>query len=108
MQILINKVVYGSDFAAMLTGKYPMNCDTLAEVKDYLRTEGIYIGDGSELINIPGELAKSSSEDKNFVFVEFSKEEDYTQHEVRLMTIQKRYLSRVKKFIAEHLEEEGE
>lgn len=42
-----------------------------------------------------------TAEDRYFVLVEFSKEEDYTEHELYWMTVQKKYVKRFLKFLRE-------
>lgn len=92
-KIITDKILYGSQFAEYYTGLYFMNCDTFNEVKTKIASQHIYISDGYSLSEIP-EAMKSLPEDAACVIVQFSTEEDYTQHEYRLMRIQKKYLKR--------------
>ena len=93
--VLKNEVLYAAQYAEMLSGRYPLRCDTVDEVIEYLRSSGNAVGRGAALIDVPAALKETS---KNYVFVEFSLPEDYTKHEIRLMTVPKKCLSRAKKY----------
>ena len=92
-KIISDSILYGSQFAEYYTGKYFFKCDTFEEVKNAIASEHIYIGDGEKLSNIPRTLNKAPK-DAAYVIVQFAKEEDYTQHEYRLIRIQTKYLKR--------------
>ena len=89
MKVISDNVLFGSQFVEYYSGKYIFNCDTFEECKKALAAEHIYISDGikrTELDKMP--------EDAACVLVQFSLERNYTEHEYRMMRIQKKYLNR--------------
>ena len=104
-KIISDEILYASQFVEYYTGKYFFNCDTLQEVKTIMAFENIYISDGEKLNKIP-EILNKAPEDAFFVIVQFSKEENYTEHEYRLMRVQKRYIKRFIKAMKEDCKEQ--
>ena len=96
--ILSDKVLYASAYAESLTKLYPFTCDTLKETIDFLHAQHIYVSNGYLPTELP-KVFKDDEKDHFYIFVEFSLESDYTKHELRLMPVQKHYLSRVKAFL---------
>lgn len=94
--IISNNMLHASQFVEYYCGLYFTQCDTFNEAREHLRRQCIYIGDGLKLTEI-------DKIDKNamYVLVEFSLEDDYTQHEYRIMRIQKKYVSRFMKNMRE-------
>ena len=91
MTIISDSVINARQFAEYYSGKYFTNCDTFDETKRCLASESIFIGEGVRLTDI---FNPKYEGDNAYVVVEFSTEDDYTQHEIRAMRIQKKYLSR--------------
>lgn len=90
-KILSDNLLSARQYAEYYSGLYFSHCDTLEETKNCLASENIWISDGLKL----SELTQLEHLDNAyFVLVEFSLPDDYTQHEIRLMRVQKRYLSR--------------
>ncbi len=87
--IICDKILNSRQFAEYYSNTYFTNCDTFDEVKKCLASECIYIGDGYHFRNI-----SNLDPAKCYVIVEFSSEEDYTEHEYRAMLIQKKYQNR--------------
>lgn len=85
-----DKLLFANEFVEYYTGLYFFHCDTLKEAKNCLSSENIWIGDGYELTEIDG--IKLS--DGYFVLVEFSTDDGFTRHEIRIMRVQKKYLKR--------------
>ena len=104
-KIISNKIITASQFAEYYSGKFFFNCDTYKEVKRALFCERIYISDGIDLTEIPEVLSKAPK-DSYFVIVQFSTKYDYTEHEYKLMRIQKRYIKRFLKAMEEDYEEQ--
>ena len=104
-KIISDEIITASQFAEYYSDKFFFNCDTFTEVKRALFCEGIYIGDGIDLTEIPEVLSKAPK-DSYFVIVQFSKEENYTEHEYRLMRVQKRYIKRFLKAMEEDCKEQ--
>lgn len=98
-KIISDEILSASQFVEYYTGKFFFNCDTLQEVKTIMAFENIYISDGKKLNKIPETFNKAP--DAFFVIVQFSKQENYTEHEYRLMRIQKRYIKRFLKAMKE-------
>lgn len=92
-QIITDKILYGSQFAECYSGLYFFNCDTFNEVRAKLASQHIYISDGWSLTEIPTAL-QQLPDDAYCVIVQFSTDRDYTEHEYRLMRIQKKYIKR--------------
>lgn len=97
--IITNEILTASQFAEYYSGEYPLRCDTFDEVRDYLgRGYGIYIKRGLTFTEID-----KLDPDKKYVIVEFSLEENYTEHEYLIMFMQKRYEKRfMKNFKADY------
>lgn len=85
-----DKLLFANQFVEYYTGLYFLHCDTLKEAKNCLSSENIWIGDGCKLT----EIDKIKLSDGNFALVEFSTDDDFTHHEIRIMRIQKKYLKR--------------
>ena len=97
--IICDQILTGNQYARCYTGKYFVHCDTVNEVRGAIRSVGISTINGIKL----SENSEINYLDKNFVLVEFSKEDDYTEHEYRWMTVQKKHL----KGFVKRLNEEG-
>ena len=80
MKFLSNTVLYGSSLVEALTDKYYLHCDTMAEVNRALQADGITLS-----FVPPTQCGDRISGD--YVIVEISKEEDYTEHELYLCEI---------------------
>lgn len=87
--IICDTVLNARQFAEYYSNKYFTNCDTFEEVRKCLASECIYIGSGYNLKNI-----RKMEPSKCYVIVEFSTEENYTEHEYRFMLVQKKYQNR--------------
>lgn len=103
MQILCNKILTAKQYIEGVTGKYFIHVDTLDETKKALLSQGIAISNGICLMDMIQHITQcvDANPDAAFVFVEFSTEEDFTQHEVKLMRVPKRYIKRFKRFLEE-------
>lgn len=99
--IISNRIIYPTAYVEALTGQYPLRCDTIDETINHLHAQHVYTSTGYDLKSLPELFAKNEKSDaeKYYIFVEFSLEEKYTDHEVRLMPVQKRYLARVRKYM---------
>lgn len=89
LTFICDNAIYPSEFVECYTGKYYTYCDTFSETEKYLSLSNIRIDNSwrlSEIDKIPNDTA--------CVLVEFSSENNYTIHELRIMPIQKRYLKR--------------
>lgn len=87
--IITDKILYANEFVEYYTGKCFMDCDTFNEARDRLASECIYIKKGypfSQIDKLDNNLA--------YAVVQFSTENDYTEHEYVIMRIQKKYLKR--------------
>lgn len=87
--IVTNDILFARQFVEYYTGKYFMDCDTFEEAKKCLASECIYIKKGYTFDQID-ELKNDSA----YVVVQFSTEDDYTEHEYIIMFIQKKYRNR--------------
>lgn len=99
-KIISDKILTSRQFAEAYSGNYYTCCDTWSEVRNCLRSEQIYIGPGLPLSQIPYEFAKVPDENQ-YVIVQFSTEESYTEYEYKLMRIQKKYEKRFAKNLEE-------
>ena len=103
--ILSDRTLYARSYAEALSGYYPLRCDTRNEILGYLCSRRIYIGKGFSITEIPDVFEKNNRRksplDKYYVLVEFPLEENYTEHETRMMPIPKKYLVRVKRYLKE-------
>ena len=90
-KILSDNLLSASQYAEYYSGLYFFRCDTLEETKNCLASEKIWISDGLKLSDL---TQLEHLDNAYFVLVEFSLPDDYTHHEIRLMRVQKRYLSR--------------
>lgn len=86
MQFICDKVLSARQFAECYSGEYFIGCDTFSETRKRLASVGISIDDGVKLT----ELQKMK--DQKAILVEFSTEENYTEHEYRVMSIPEEYL----------------
>lgn len=87
--IVTNDILYANQFVEYYTGKYFTRCDTFEEARKCLASECIYIKKGYTFDQID-KLKKDSA----YVVVQFSTEDDYTEHEYIIMFIQKKYRDR--------------
>ena len=105
--ILTNHILYGKQYVEALIGAYPATyCDTKKEVLDFLKHNNVRLDSkGYELRTLPSLFANNTS-DTNYVFVEFSKEENYTEHETLLMPVPKTCCDKAKEFLANEFQDE--
>ncbi len=96
MRFITDNPLYPSQYAEAYTGMYFTRCDTYAECQRACASYHIYISKGYHLTDMD-----KIPENANCVLVNFSTEEDYTKYDWRIMTIQKKYLSRFKKNLTE-------
>ena len=97
--IICNNMLYGSTYAEAYSGKYFFQCDTYDEVKKCLMSQSIYISKGKKMSELtPADI---EAKDKFYVLVEFSREENYTEHDLLFMTVQKKYMKRFTRFLRE-------
>ena len=96
IKFIHNEPISACFFVECYTGMYYTRTSTFEEVKDRLARHGIHIGPGYTLMN-NGKIPA----DGPCILVDFAKDEDYTQHDYRIMRIQKKYLNRFKKNLAE-------
>ena len=99
INFLCDYPLYANAFVECYTGFYYTNTDTFNEAKHRLMCNHIGVSDGwtiSEINNIP--------DGTTCVLVMFSKEENYTEHEYRIMRIQKKYIARFKRRLADYNE----
>lgn len=97
--IICNDILMSSTYVLAYTKRYFVHVDTLDEVRKALRSEGIYAGRGKRLSEITS--SEIESKDRYYVLVQFSLEENYTEHEYRLMLVQKKYVKRFVKMLKE-------
>lgn len=86
--ILSDRPIDAYEYAEAYSGLYFFNCSTYNECRDCLASRQIYIPEGEKMTEF------NPKDGKNYVLVGFSTEEDYTKHEYRWMTVQKKYLKR--------------
>lgn len=112
-KIISDDILYASQFVQYYTGKSLLNYNisnglfnynTLNGTINLMAFEGIDIGEGVKLSNI-SKILNKVPEDAYFVMVQFLKQENSTEHEYRLMRIQKRYIKRFMKNMKENQEE---
>jgi len=84
--ILADRPLDCNEYAEAYSGRYFLRCDTFNECRRCLASVRIYIPEGEKMTEF------SPKADKNYVLVSFSAEKNYTQHEYRWMTVQKKYL----------------
>lgn len=96
VNVLSDKVLTARQFAEYYSNMYFTRCDTYEEARRCLASQHIYIGEGVHLtqintlpVNVP------------CVIVQFSTERNYTEHEYRVIRIQKKYLNRFLKNLKE-------
>lgn len=106
-KIISDNILYSSQFVEYYTGKYFFRCATFNEVKQCLASEFIFVNKGFKLTEMQNMFGKVP-DDTPCVIVQFSKEENYTEYEYRIMRIQKRYIKRFLKRMNEVYNEEGE
>ena len=87
--IVTNDILYANQFVEFYTGKYITKCDTFEEARKCLVSECIYIKKGYTFDQID-----KLKNDSAYVVVQFSTEDDYTEHEYIIMFIQKKYRDR--------------
>lgn len=87
--IVTNDILYANQFVEYYTGKYFTNCDTFEEARKCLASECIYIKKGYTFDQID-----KLKNDSAYVVVQFSTEDNYTEHEYIIMFIQKKYRNR--------------
>ena len=87
--IVTNDILYANQFVEYYTGKYFTKCDTFEEARKCLASECIYIKKGYTFDQID-----KLKNDSAYVVVQFSTEDDYTEHEYIIMFIQKKYRDR--------------
>ena len=97
MKFITDEVLYGSKFVEAYTSFYYFQTSTYEECRRACASSCIYISKGYKLTEID-----KIPETANCVLVQFSKEEDYTEPDYRIMTVQKKYLKRFLKNLAEY------
>jgi hypothetical protein len=99
MKFITDEVLYGSKYVEAYTGLYyyQPEVSTCEECRRACASSSIYISKGYKLTEID-----KIPETANCVLVQFSKEEDYTEPDYRIMTVQKKYLKRFLKNLAEY------
>ena len=101
MKFLSNTVLYGSVLVESLTDKYYLHCDTMAEVKSALKENGITLS-----FVPPTKCGDRISGD--YVIVEISKEENYTEHELYLCEIPPHLKEKFLDYLNRELDEDPE
>lgn len=91
VKFICDNVITASQYLECYTDKYYSGCDTFEEAKSCALQNNIRLSNGwrlSEIDQVPANTA--------CVLVEFSTEWNYSDHEYRIMPVQKKYLSRFK------------
>ena len=91
LKILTDDVISGRTLVEILTGNY-YTVDTFSECKEALAKHHFYLNEGYKLKDIP-ELSKKGG---SYVVVDFSDEENFTEHEYRVIPVPKKYVRDVK------------
>lgn len=95
--IISNKVLTARQFAEATTGLYFGHCDTLTELIHCVMPKHIPVN-AIALKNFP----LLHIENRNYVLVEVSSDEDFTEHNYYFITVQKKYLNKFKKYLSEN------
>lgn len=103
INIISNDIIPARLFAQYYSNLYFMRCDTYNETWRCLASQHIYIGQGVPLTQI-----NTLPDGVPCVIVEFSTERNYTEHEYRIIRIQKKYLKRFMKNMQESEQEKEE
>lgn len=94
--IFCNTIITGRQFLECYTGSYYIRADTLNEVKNclYSRNLSSRAVPISEIFGYEGQ----------YILVQFSKEEDYTEYEYYFMSVRNSHINRFTKRLKEMLE----
>ena len=94
--ILSDEILTASYFAELMTGYYFTQCDTFRETQNHLAANHVFIQNGWKLSEI-NKIPPSAT----CVFVQFSKEDCYTEYETLIIRVNKKYLNKFTKRLQE-------